>query len=310
VTYRGVIPLDQGERPVALRRHGDPGSAEPALRQYRLRGGTVMNNVATVASRKFENGERRDYGGPGSSPEVFARTHAARTGDARLRRQGQELVCCTTASRGLAWTRATSRLAGRCRASHPAITGPGWPAWRSRTGGASGKLERRGRRRCALRAYEQERYLRTARVTITFAIFGDIIHANGGARDLRNHLPGARERPKPSGRWTGFTGGSKFDRGPRYSPCYSFLVLVAPHHPSETGADSPRTAQKTGRESVWARPRGSGAWRAPDCKRNEAIDPAGGLFMAGFLRDRRRAATDNCTKPLAETDARLSIRCQ
>src|SRR3989441_5834937 len=28
--------------------------------QYRLRGGTVMNNVATVASRKFENGERQD----------------------------------------------------------------------------------------------------------------------------------------------------------------------------------------------------------------------------------------------------------
>src|SRR3989441_12173570 len=31
--------------------------------QYRLRGGTVMNNVATVASERFERGERRDYGG-------------------------------------------------------------------------------------------------------------------------------------------------------------------------------------------------------------------------------------------------------
>ena len=40
----------------------------------------------------------------------------------------------------------------------------------------------------ALQAYEKERYLRTARVTITSRIFGDIIHADGGGRDLRNHL--------------------------------------------------------------------------------------------------------------------------
>jgi salicylate hydroxylase len=40
----------------------------------------------------------------------------------------------------------------------------------------------------ALQAYEKERYLRTARVTITSRIFGDIIHADGGGRDLRNDL--------------------------------------------------------------------------------------------------------------------------
>jgi salicylate hydroxylase len=40
----------------------------------------------------------------------------------------------------------------------------------------------------ALAEYEKQRYLRTARVTITSRIFGDIIHADGGGRDLRNHL--------------------------------------------------------------------------------------------------------------------------
>jgi len=35
---------------------------------------------------------------------------------------------------------------------------------------------------------EKERYLRAARVTVTPRIFGDIIHADGGGRDLRNHL--------------------------------------------------------------------------------------------------------------------------
>src|SRR5262249_59019203 len=64
VTYRGVIPLDQ----VKDQSHFDDMVIwiGPNLHfvQYRLRGGTVMNNVATVASRKFENGDRRDYGGP------------------------------------------------------------------------------------------------------------------------------------------------------------------------------------------------------------------------------------------------------
>jgi salicylate hydroxylase len=41
----------------------------------------------------------------------------------------------------------------------------------------------------ALQAYEKERYLRTARVTITSRYLGDFIfHADGGERDLRNHL--------------------------------------------------------------------------------------------------------------------------
>src|SRR2546430_15731831 len=64
VTYRGVIPLDQ----VKDQSHFDDMVIwiGPNLHfvQYRLRGGTVMNNVATVASRKFESGERQDYGGP------------------------------------------------------------------------------------------------------------------------------------------------------------------------------------------------------------------------------------------------------
>jgi salicylate hydroxylase len=40
----------------------------------------------------------------------------------------------------------------------------------------------------ALTAYEKERYLRAIRVPITARIFGEILHCDGGARDLRNHL--------------------------------------------------------------------------------------------------------------------------
>jgi len=53
----------------------------------------------------------------------------------------------------------------------------------------SAKLEKAGKDvGAALAAYEKERYLRAIRVPITSRIFGDIIHADGGARDLRNHL--------------------------------------------------------------------------------------------------------------------------
>jgi salicylate hydroxylase len=44
----------------------------------------------------------------------------------------------------------------------------------------------------ALVSYQEQRYLRTARVQLTARIFGDIIHTRGGARDLRNHLMAQR----------------------------------------------------------------------------------------------------------------------
>lgn len=55
------------------------------------------------------------------------------------------------------------------------------------------KLENAGKDvNAALLAYEKERYLRAIRVPITSRIFGDIIHCDGGARDLRNHLMAQR----------------------------------------------------------------------------------------------------------------------
>src|SRR5260370_3692852 len=74
VSYRGVVPFDQ----VKDRSHFDDMVIwiGPNLHfvQYRLRGGTVMNNVATVASERFERGERSDYGGPGELPAAGSPT--------------------------------------------------------------------------------------------------------------------------------------------------------------------------------------------------------------------------------------------
>ena len=62
------------------------------------------------------------------------------------------------------------------------------PAWRSRT-------RRRSAPRCAphdiaaaFRTYQQARYLRTGRVQLTARFYGEIYHASGVMRELRNRM--------------------------------------------------------------------------------------------------------------------------
>jgi len=192
VTYRGVVPVAE----VKDQSHFDDMviwiGPKLHLVQYRLRGGTVMNNVATVSSRKFEDGERRDYGGPEELAEVFSRTTP----------QVQEMLGYVGKDKNwvlhdreprAGWTRGNVALLGD--AAHPTLQYLAQGACMAIEDSVvlSGLLEKAlakgsGDVAAALQAYEQERYLRTARVTITSRIFGDIIHADGGSRDLRNHL--------------------------------------------------------------------------------------------------------------------------
>ena len=72
VSYRGVVPTDE----VIDRSHLDSMTIwvgpDLHLVQYRLSGGAVLNNVATVSSRRFRRGER-DFGGLDELDEVFSR---------------------------------------------------------------------------------------------------------------------------------------------------------------------------------------------------------------------------------------------
>ena len=47
----------------------------------------------------------------------------------------------------------------------------------------------------AFKAYPAERYLRTARVQLTARLYGDLYHAEGVARELRNELLGGKKEP-------------------------------------------------------------------------------------------------------------------
>ncbi len=195
--YRGVSPIEK----ILDRSHESSMIiyAGPGLHlvQYRLRGGAVMNTVATIASERHARGEP-DGGGPGELDEMFARCDPRVRGmlDYVARDRNWVLHDRPPVS---GWTRGNVTLLGD--AAHPmlqylaqgacmAIEDAVVLAAKVAAGGSD--LNR------AFTAYQEERFYRTARVQITAKVFGDIIHADGGARELRNHLCARRDPDFPA----------------------------------------------------------------------------------------------------------------
>ena len=194
--YRGVVPTDR----IIDRSYLDSMiiyiGPNLHLVQYRLRGGTVMNNVATIASHRFARGEK-DYGGPDELEEMFACC------DPRVR----QMLDYVSKDRNWVlhdrppvsnWTRGNVTLLGD--AAHPMLQYLAQGACMAiedavvlgaKVGAAGNDFNR------AFLAYQRERFYRTARVQITARVFGDIIHADGGARELRNHLCAQRDPDFP-----------------------------------------------------------------------------------------------------------------
>ncbi len=192
VSYRGVVPLDQ----IADQSHFDDMViwAGPNLHfvQYRLRGGTVMNNVATVVSRRFEQGERKNYGGPDELLEAFARTTPRVQEMLAVVGKDKNWLLHDRPSVG-GWTKGNATLLGD--AAHPTLQYLAQGACMAIEDAVvlAHKLrDAASAIGAALSAYENERYLRAIRVPITSRIFGEILHCDGGARDLRNHLMAQR----------------------------------------------------------------------------------------------------------------------
>ena len=196
VTYRGVVPTEE----IIDRSHLDSMTIwigpDLHLVQYRLRGGAVMNNVATVASRRFRRGEK-EFGGWSELEEVFARTDP-RVRD-MLRYFGRDRNWVLHDREPVTnWTRGRVTLLGD--AAHPTLQYLAQGANMAIEDGvvlaekvavADGDYGR------AFLAYQGERMNRTARVTLSSRFFGDYIHADGGARELRNELARRRDPDHP-----------------------------------------------------------------------------------------------------------------
>ena len=194
--YRGVVPDEQ----IVDRSRIDTmtiwGGPDLHLVQYRLRGGTVMNNVATIASRRFRRGEK-DAGAPDELEEHFAQTHPGVRDNLRYVSRERNWVLHDR-DPVTNWTLGRVTLLGD--AAHPTLQYLAQGAQMAIEDGvvlaekvaAAGEDYNR-----AFLAYQRERMNRSARVVLSSRFFGEWFHVGGGARELRNELARGRDPENP-----------------------------------------------------------------------------------------------------------------
>jgi 3-hydroxybenzoate 6-monooxygenase len=196
VAYRGVVPTEQ----IIDRSHLDSMviyvGHNMHLVQYRLRGGTVMNNVATIESDRFKRGEAQ-FGGPDELEEIFSQCAP----------QVRDMLRYVSRDRNWVlhdrdpvtnWTRGNVTLLGD--AAHPTLQYLAQGACMAIEDAVvlAAEVARHGEDyNAAFNAYQRQRMNRTARVVLTARTFGHICHAGGGARALRNELLAARSPDNP-----------------------------------------------------------------------------------------------------------------
>ena len=190
--YRGVVPIEQ----IADRSRADAmtiwGGPDLHLVQYRLRGGRVMNNVATIASRRFRRGEK-DAGAPDELEEAFVRAHPHVRDMLRYVSRERNWVLHDR-DPAINWSQGRVTLLGD--AAHPTLQYLAQGAQMAiedavvladQVAGAGEDFEP------AFQAYQRERMNRTARVVLSSRFFGEYLHVDAGARELRNELARRRD---------------------------------------------------------------------------------------------------------------------
>src|SRR5882762_8988791 len=167
------------------------------------------------------------------------------------------------------------------------------PAWRSRTRWCSpGSSKRRG-------AASMPRFGPTSRNGICAPRASRSLRGSSAtsstrtaARETCAIICWRRGRQRPSGRWTGFTGGSKFD--PPQSLLFLFLVLVPPDHPGETGAEAHEQHQENGRGERVGLDSGLRSLGVCGCEQERSDGSGKESFHGGLSQGPvRRTATDN-----------------
>jgi 2-polyprenyl-6-methoxyphenol hydroxylase-like FAD-dependent oxidoreductase len=185
--YRGVVPMEQ----ITDRSRADAmtiwGGPDLHMVQYRLRGGTVMNNVATVVSRRFRRRET-DAGTPDELEEIFARTDSHVRDMLRYVSRERNWVLHDREP-ATNWTKGRVTLLGD--AAHPTLQYLAQGAQMAIEDAVvlAEKVAAAGENfETAFLAYQGERMNRSARVVLSSRFFGEVLHADGGARELRNEL--------------------------------------------------------------------------------------------------------------------------
>jgi 2-polyprenyl-6-methoxyphenol hydroxylase-like FAD-dependent oxidoreductase len=196
VVYRGLTKIEDIHDKSYINSmviYGGPGCHAV---QYRLRGGTVMNNVATIVSPSFRHGQT-DYGGTDELFAAFEKCAAnvrELTGYLSLDRKWalHDLQPATN------WTSGNVTLLGDAAHATLQYLAQGAVMAMEDAVVLASELGKHGDDvNAAFMAYQAQRLNRTARVTTTARLFGEIIHASEGARLLRNELVRKRDMDHP-----------------------------------------------------------------------------------------------------------------
>jgi salicylate hydroxylase len=194
--YRGVVPTEE----IIDRSYLDSmviyGGHDLHLVQYRLRGGKVVNNVATIESGRFKRGAE-GAGDPEELEEAFANC-APRVRD--MLRYVSRVRNWVLHDRDPVtnWTDGNVTLLGD--AAHPTLQYLAQGACMAIEDAVvlAAEVARHGDDyHRAFLAYQAQRMNRTARVVLSSRFFGTYIHASGGARALRNELLAKRSWDDP-----------------------------------------------------------------------------------------------------------------
>ncbi len=185
IAYRAVIPTS--DVPHANRRNAMVIWVGPKthLVHYPLRRGELFNLVAVFHSDRYEEGWDT-YGDPdelndrfkGTRPEVRAMLE-------KIDSWRMWVLCDREPIKD--WSKGRTTLLGD--AAHPMLQYLAQGACMAMEDAVciAGKLETAGGDyRSAFLDYQQARYLRTARVQLTARLYGQVYHASGATRDLRN----------------------------------------------------------------------------------------------------------------------------
>jgi salicylate hydroxylase len=194
--YRGVVPDAQIVDRSRIGTMTIWGGPDLHMVQYRLQGGAVMNNVATICSRRIRRGEPNP-GDPSELEEIFSRTHPSVRDNLRYVSRERNWVLHDR-DPATNWTDGRVTLLGD--AAHPTLQYLAQGAQMAIEDGvvlaekvaAAGEDYNR-----AFLAYQGERMNRTARVVLSSRFFGEFIHVDGGARELRNELARGRDVDNP-----------------------------------------------------------------------------------------------------------------
>jgi 2-polyprenyl-6-methoxyphenol hydroxylase-like FAD-dependent oxidoreductase len=186
IAYRAVLPIE--DVPAANSKNEMTLWSGPKhhLVHYPLRGGKLFNLVAVFHSSRYEEG----WDAPGDPKELYERFKGTRPevlGMLEKIDAWRMWVLCDREPIA-EWSKGRVTLLGD--AAHPMLQYLAQGACMAMEDGVclAGALAKNISIEEAFVDYQRTRYLRTARVQLTARLYGEVFHASGASRDLRNNF--------------------------------------------------------------------------------------------------------------------------